>query len=32
MAGRKKKVSIIAEDQKWRSYITNELKCTDIWD
>lgn len=32
MAGRKKEVSIVAEDQNWRSYITNELKCADIWD
>lgn len=31
MAGRKKEVSIVAEDQNWRSYISNELKCAEIW-
>jgi hypothetical protein len=31
MAGRKKEASIVAQDQDWRSYINNELKCADIW-
>jgi len=31
MAGRKKEISMVAEDQNWRSYINNELKCADIW-
>ena len=32
MAGRKKEMSIVAEDQNWRSYINNELKCAEVWD
>mmetsp|Transcript_3577 Transcript_3577/g.3513 ORF Transcript_3577/g.3513 Transcript_3577/m.3513 type:complete len:123 (-) Transcript_3577:59-427(-) len=31
MAGRKKEISIVAEDQNWRSYVHNELKCAEIW-
>lgn len=31
MAGRKKEASIVAQDQDWRSYITNELKCAETW-
>ena len=31
MAGRKKEQSIVADDQNWRSYIHNELKCAEIW-
>lgn len=31
MAGRKKEISMVADDQNWRSYITNELKCADTW-
>ena len=31
MAGRKKEMSIVAEDQNWRSYISNELKCAEQW-
>ncbi len=31
MAGRKREVSIVAEDQNWRSYVHNELKCAEIW-
>ena len=31
MAGRKKEISIVAEDQNWRSYIHNELKCAEVW-
>lgn len=31
MAGRKKEMSIVAEDQNWRSYVNNELKCAEIW-
>ena len=31
LPGRKKDISIVAEDQNWRSYIHNELKCAAIW-
>ena len=31
MQGRKKEISMVADDQNWRSYINNELKCADIW-
>lgn len=31
LPGRKKDISIVAEDQNWRSYIHNELKCAEIW-
>mmetsp|Transcript_18511 Transcript_18511/g.20652 ORF Transcript_18511/g.20652 Transcript_18511/m.20652 type:complete len:125 (+) Transcript_18511:22-396(+) len=31
LQGRKKDISIVAEDQNWRSYIHNELKCAEIW-
>ncbi|CAI2384483.1 unnamed protein product [Moneuplotes crassus] len=31
LQGRKKDISIVAEDQNWRSYIDNELKCAEIW-
>uniref|UniRef100_A0A7S3JCU9 Uncharacterized protein n=1 Tax=Euplotes harpa TaxID=151035 RepID=A0A7S3JCU9_9SPIT len=31
LPGRKKDISIVAEDQNWRSYINNELMCTEIW-
>jgi len=31
MAGRKKEVSMVADDQNWRSYVSNELKCAEIW-
>ena len=31
MAGRKKEMSIVAEDQNWRSYVSNELKCAEQW-
>ena len=31
LQGRKKEISIVAEDQNWRSYIHNELKCAEIW-
>ena len=31
MAGRKREISIVAEDQNWRSYVHNELKCAEIW-
>jgi hypothetical protein len=31
LPGRKKDTSIVAEDQNWRSYIHNELKCAEIW-
>ena len=29
--GKRKDISIVAEDQNWRSYIHNELKCAEIW-
>lgn len=31
MAGRKREISQVADDQNWRSYINNELKCAEIW-
>ena len=31
LPGRKKDISIVAEDQNWRSYIHNELKCAELW-
>ena len=31
IAGRKKEVSIVSDDQNWRSYVSNELKCAEIW-
>lgn len=31
MAGRKQEISIVSEDQNWRSYVSNELKCADQW-
>lgn len=31
LPGRKKDISIVAEDQNWRSYINNELKCAELW-
>ena len=30
-AARKNELSCVAEDQNWRSYVANELKCQDIW-
>ena len=29
--GRKNDLSVVAQDQNWRSYVANELKCADIW-
>ena len=31
IAGRKKELSVVAEDQNWRSYINNELRCAELW-
>ena len=31
MAGRKREISQVADDQNWRSYVGNELKCAEIW-
>lgn len=31
MAQRKKELSLVAEDQNWRSYIANETNCADKW-
>ena len=31
LQGRKKDISIVAEDRNWRSYIDNELKWAEIW-
>ncbi|CDW79728.1 UNKNOWN [Stylonychia lemnae] len=31
MAGRKREISQVADDQNWRSYVSNELKCAEIW-
>ena len=31
LANRKKEISVVAEDQNWRSYIKNELDCAEMW-
>ena len=31
LPGRKKDISIVAEDRNWRSYIQNELMWAEIW-
>ena len=28
---RKNELSVVAQDQNWRSYVANELKCADMW-
>ena len=28
---RKNELSVVAQDQNWRSYVSNELKCADMW-
>lgn len=31
IAGKKKEISMVADDQNWRSYVANELKGADAW-
>jgi hypothetical protein len=31
LPGRKNDMSTVAEDQNWRSFVDNELKCQDLW-
>merc|ERR1712110_270652 len=28
---RKNELSVVAQDQNWRSYVANQLKCADMW-
>jgi hypothetical protein len=28
---KRNEISVVAENQNWRSYIANELKCADGW-
>uniref|UniRef100_A0A7S3MW87 Uncharacterized protein n=1 Tax=Strombidium inclinatum TaxID=197538 RepID=A0A7S3MW87_9SPIT len=30
-AGKRKDISVVAEDKNWRSYINNELTCAERW-
>ena len=32
LAARKNELSVVAQDQNWRSYVANELTCADKWD
>ncbi len=32
LAARKNELTVVAQDQNWRSYVANELKCADMWD
>ena len=32
LASRKNELTVVAQDQNWRSYVANELKCADMWD
>ena len=32
LAARKNELSVVAQDQNWRSYVNNELQCADKWD
>ena len=28
---KRNEISVVAENQNWRSYVSNELKCADAW-
>ena len=32
LASRKNELTVVAQDQNWRSYVANELKCADMWE
>ena len=31
ITGKKKEISMVADDQNWRSYVSNELKGAEAW-
>lgn len=31
ITGKKKEISLVADDQNWRSYVANELKGAEAW-